>query len=90
MSVPDDLGMLVASRFKTLLICETKHFNLESVCFRSNRRSGPHLWTDRIDVAREFVLAGVGEWLQTLVVGADMDDERCYATMILLQTFGRK
>lgn len=31
--------------------------------------SSPHLWTDNIDVARDFVLPGGSESLTTLVVG---------------------
>lgn len=60
-------GISLKSRFNTLCISKIKHCYVENKNFGWQLCNEPHIWTDSIDVARKYILAGAGDSLQTLV-----------------------
>lgn len=75
LAVSGELGTLLDSRFKTRCLSETKNCYLENNHCGWKLRTDPHLWTNKIALARRYITAGGGESLETLVIGLDMYDE---------------
>lgn len=63
---------LFVNRFRTLCISRTIDCWDENKIFKWKLRRERMLWTNNINVAHDFVLAGGGESLRTLIVGRDM------------------
>jgi len=63
---------LLKSRFRTIYVSRTNHFEFHEALSGWQERTEPYLWTDDISVAHAFVVAGGGEYLRTLVIDRDM------------------
>jgi len=71
LSLRGELGSFTKSRFKTLRISGSKDSYEKYKKYKKygwKLRTEPYLWTNSIDAAREFILAGGGEYLKTLVL----------------------
>jgi len=74
LAVRGELGIYIKSRFNTLCVSNTKHLCDESASLGWKEKNGPHLWTNSIDVAHKYILAGGGEYLKTLVVSIEIHE----------------
>lgn len=70
--VSGGLGRLFRTQFRMLCVSKTRYCYDENLYYGWKLRAEPHLWTNNIDVARQYVSSGGGESLRTLVVGIGM------------------
>lgn len=74
---------LFRNRFQTLCISRTIDCADENRAFKWKHRVERMLWTNNMEVAHEFILAGGGESIHTLIVGRDMYDETHNGTEVV-------
>lgn len=62
-------GMFMETRFDTLCVSKSFRLDQEKQDYNWKERKGHMLWTENIEVARRFVLAGGGKSLRTSIFG---------------------
>jgi len=67
-AVNSEFASFLKSRFTTLCVSPTKNCTAENEWLEWVDLRGPHIWTNSIDVAHKYILAGGGQSLDTLVV----------------------
>lgn len=92
--ISGELGRLFRTRFRTLCVSKTRDCYDENLYYGWKLRSEPHLWTNDIWKARQYVLAAGGDSLETLVIGIGMymhmdAGPRATATLALVDDFRR-
>jgi len=74
---------LFRNRFRTLCISRTIDCWDENRILKWKLRGGRMLCTSDIAIAHDFILAGGGEFLHTLIVGRHMYDEKLHGTELV-------
>lgn len=67
-----EFGSFVRIRFNTLCVSQTIDCQREIELFKWKLRKERMLYTNDLEVAYDFVCAGGGQYLHTLVIGLEM------------------